>query len=505
MSALSNVMQFAANNRSTTAVSILAGAVVGFLANHFYFYVPGAAVIGVAVAAISLWVASRGKPLFGRVAVVEPPKSVPLDVRFPDVPAPVLVKASEPSTTQKIGSFLQKKIPFLASAFKKEIDKMVKNNFITQEVANEVIAAAENIDIPYNFYKQIHIKFVEREKLTPTAAFWVLRNYDKAKGLTTTVTDKITGYLLAPRPISLVDGCNAYKFYQTYRIVHYDENNYKELLKILYPDQEDEARIRYLEAYQSARFYSNTTLMVESQRLRKDTRVSTPPAVSVNASRNFGATKPEVWNMTTFLAAQELVRQGYKPAVLNMANEDHAGGGFVTGAMAQEEHLCRQSNLYEGLEYAKIKGLYPLGEFAVILTPHVTFFRDDNHQLLNQTIEADIIGSAAYICGRKSANRPASEQAYKEGMKGKIRSMFRMAVQNGNDSLLLSAFGCGAFGNKPEVVSRLYQEVLSETEFTGCFRKVVFGIINDKNGTGNLDAFKQRFPFLNNLCSYRVV
>ncbi len=498
MSSLSNVMQFAANNRSITAVSILAGAVVGFLANHFYFYVPGAAVIGVAVAAISLWVASRGKPLVGRVAVQELPNSVPLDVRFPDDPAPVPVpvKAPEPSTTQKIGSFLQKKIPFLAPAFEKAIADMVKKNFITQEVAKEVIAAAKNIDIPYNFYKQIHDRFVDQEKLTPTAAFWVLRNYDKAKGLTTAVTDKIAGYLLSkPQPTSLLDGRNAYKFYQTYRIVYCDENNYKELLKILYPDKRDEARIRYLEAYQSARFYSNTTLMAESQRLRKDTHVSTPPAVSANAPRNFGAPKPEVWNMTTFLAVQELVKLGYKPAVLNMANEDHAGGGFVTGAMAQEEHLCRQSNLYEGLEYAKIKGLYPLGEFSVVLTPHVTFFRDDNYQPLNQTFAADIFGSAAYISdGRKGANRPASEQAYEEGMKRKMRSMFRSAVHNGNDSLLLSAFGCGAFGNKPEVVSRLYQEVLSETEFTGCFRKVVFGIINDKNGTGNLDAFKQRFP-----------
>jgi len=494
MSAISNVVHFAERNRSKTALSILAGAVVGFLANHFYFYAPGAVVIGVAVTAISLWVASKGRSLAGRVVVTEPSQNTPPEVRFPDSPAPV--KVPEPSTTQKISSFLQKKIPFLAPAFKKEIDSMVKKNFLSQDVADAILVAAEKVGIPYNFYKQIHERFVEQEQLTPTAAFWVLRNYDKAKGLTTTVTDQVTGYLLSkPRPTPPLDGLKAYKFYQTYRIVHCDENNYKELLKILYPNQRDEARIRYLEAYQSARFYSNATLRNESQRLRTDTRVSTPPPVSVNPSRNFPTPTPEVWNMTTLSATQELVRQGYKPAVLNMANEDHAGGGFVTGAMAQEEHLCRQSNLYEGLEYAKIMGHYPLGESAVILTPHVTFFRDDNYLPLNQNCTADIIGSAAYICNTKMRpNRPVSDLDYEKGMKNKIRSMLRVAVHNGNDSLLLSAFGCGAFGNKPEVVSRLYQLVLAEREFAGCFRKVVFGIINDRNGAGNLDAFKARFP-----------
>ena len=51
----------------------------------------------------------------------------------------------------------------------------------------------------------------------------------------------------------------------------------------------------------------------------------------------------------------------------------------------------------------------------------------------------------------------------------------------------------GAFGNKPHQVSQWYKEVLREPEFKGQFRKVVFGIIDDRNGTN----FQPFFDSLN--------
>jgi uncharacterized protein (TIGR02452 family) len=77
-------------------------------------------------------------------------------------------------------------------------------------------------------------------------------------------------------------------------------------------------------------------------------------------------------------------------------------------------------------------------------------------------------------------------------MKRKIRSMFRAAILQGNDSLLLSAFGCGAFKNDPKLISQWYKEVLAEPEFVGAFSKVVFGIIDDRNGA-NFKPFKETF------------
>lgn len=77
-------------------------------------------------------------------------------------------------------------------------------------------------------------------------------------------------------------------------------------------------------------------------------------------------------------------------------------------------------------------------------------------------------------------------------MKQKMRDMFRTAYREGHDSVLLGAFGCGAFENDPELVAQLYKEVLSETEFAGLFKRVAFGII-DIGGTHNLETFERSF------------
>jgi Uncharacterized protein conserved in bacteria (DUF2263) len=57
-----------------------------------------------------------------------------------------------------------------------------------------------------------------------------------------------------------------------------------------------------------------------------------------------------------------------------MANEENPGGSVFDGAKAQEETLCRQSNLYIGQKQAEATGYYPITEHGGILIKGVTFF-----------------------------------------------------------------------------------------------------------------------------------
>ena len=210
-------------------------------------------------------------------------------------------------------------------------------------------------------------------------------------------------------------------------------------------------------------------------------------------------------------AAEDLVKQGLKPAVLNMASFHTPGGGVERGSSAQEESIFRRTNIFRSLyqfhsvgENYHIKQLeerYPLEmHYGAIYTPNVTVFKsseNDGCKLLDNPFNIDVITIAAV---RKPELENGKLPAWViDILKIKIRQMFDIALENGNDSLVLSAFGCGAYGTPPKEMARLFHETIESDKYKGKFKKIVFAIINlpSTNGThnpeGNFKPFKDEF------------
>lgn len=215
----------------------------------------------------------------------------------------------------------------------------------------------------------------------------------------------------------------------------------------------------------------------------------------------------EVISNTSFAAAKDCCSLG-KVAVLNFANPENPGGGVQNGAMAQEECLCRSSNLYPCLcDKSVFADFYlyhrNLRSFfysdRLIYTKGVTVFKDDSDvpQLMpeNEWFQVDVITcSAPYIARRKYTN----QAALKELFKSRIKNIFEAAVDNGAEVLVLGAFGCGAFKNPPEIVAKAFHEVIEENAYHTKFKRIVFAI---KSTVGddpyiacpNITAFEEEF------------
>ena len=225
-----------------------------------------------------------------------------------------------------------------------------------------------------------------------------------------------------------------------------------------------------------------------------------------------------IFNQDCILATRDLVEQGYNPALLNMASLYHPGGGVLTGSSAQEEDLCRRSTLAISLYQFSLPGgrygdladmvgvkrraeRYPMDNtYGGIYSPGITFFRgtrDEGYALLDNPFQAAVISVASLNYNPKHGHNSLDAdgnipEADKPILKEKIRTILRIGILKGHDSLVLGALGCGAFCTPPAQMARLFHQVLDEEEFLGRFSKVVFAII-DSPSSNNFKPFLKEF------------
>lgn len=223
-----------------------------------------------------------------------------------------------------------------------------------------------------------------------------------------------------------------------------------------------------------------------------------PPTLALDTSP--GGDRPtriEVRDESTLVAARRLHEAGLDVVALNFASARRPGGGFLSGARAQEESLCRASALFVCLEgqpmYAHEASWHDaMNSDYMLHSPAVPVFRGDAGALLEQPWPCAFITAAAPNRKTLLQQNPAREPELPQVFARRISRVLAVAARGGHDALVLGAWGCGAFGCDPEVVAAQFHAALLGP-FRGAFTRVVFAVLDTSPERRTIGPFERRF------------
>lgn len=195
----------------------------------------------------------------------------------------------------------------------------------------------------------------------------------------------------------------------------------------------------------------------------------------------------EVVNETSLNAVARLYQQYGEVCCLNFASAKNPGGGFLGGSQAQEESLARSSALYASLNnvpaYYQTHRALRSGFYTdnMIYSPRVPVFRDDYANLLQAPYPCSFITSPAVNRGVVAEQETDKLHLVPTIMSERIEKVLSLAYVNQEKILVLGAWGCGVFRNKPEEIAQLFKRQLLENEmFIGRFKHIVFAVFDTK-------------------------
>ncbi|MCW4126853.1 TIGR02452 family protein [Prevotella copri] len=199
--------------------------------------------------------------------------------------------------------------------------------------------------------------------------------------------------------------------------------------------------------------------LLDNEPMLKGSRFYTKALDATSVPTIEGETKIIVENDDSIHCGHQLQQEGYNPVVLNLASRRNPGGGIyvpkATVFRAGAKH-----------DFALLDNPYYMSFVAVPAINHP--LQDENGNM-----------------GKRDA----------EITKNKMRTILRIGLLHGHDSIVLGAFGCGAFRNPPRSIARLFHEVIDETEFKNKYKLIAFAILEDHNSPkgGNLQPFIDEF------------
>ncbi|WP_236242572.1 TIGR02452 family protein [Streptomyces sp. CC228A] len=236
-------------------------------------------------------------------------------------------------------------------------------------------------------------------------------------------------------------------------------------------------------------------------RARAATTLHGPEPVPVPPAAG-GPCRVEVTGESSLEAAGRLVAADPDApvAVLNFASARNPGGGYLNGAQAQEEALCRASALHTTL--LRAPGYYahhradrdPFYTDRVIHSPGVPVFRDDRGGLLESPFEVGFLTSPAPNAGVILRRTPDAAPRIPGALASRAERVLETAAAHGYRRLVLGAWGCGVFMNDPSHVAGAFRALLTGGgRFARHFDGAVFAVLDRTRGQRTLGAFRAAF------------
>lgn len=195
-------------------------------------------------------------------------------------------------------------------------------------------------------------------------------------------------------------------------------------------------------------------------------------------------------------------------AVLNMANAYSPGGGYLEGMVAQEENMYRRTDCHFYVhddEMDEGKNLYTSKMTQLINGVHGRVYLDTTNPriCIKGREEAKASGYTdldpedyfLFYELKSAADDLRGGDSFDEAsMRKKIAAQLDTLKEKNIRHVVLSAFGCGAFGNPPAHVARIYREEL--TKRIGDFDDVVFAVYHANYGSNNFIPFQKELDGL---------
>ncbi|MFI9270234.1 TIGR02452 family protein [Kitasatospora sp. NPDC052896] len=213
-----------------------------------------------------------------------------------------------------------------------------------------------------------------------------------------------------------------------------------------------------------------------------------------------GAPVVEVTAEGSMSAARRLAGAGDGAAgrvgVLNFASARNPGGGYLRGAKAQEEDLCRSALLYHCLlaapdYYAAHRASADLRySHRVIFSPDVPVIRDDRGELAAGLGQVSFLTSPAPNAGQLQLRSDAPVDLA-DVLAERAARVLAVAARHGVRQLVLGAWGCGVFRNDPAEVAEAFAAALGS--YGAAFERVVFAVWDRAEPSANRTAFERRF------------